>query len=82
MPKLLMPALLLGAALLQPLSARAGVAIGESIWDKKAAIGIAMQSVPAGAQVTSTSCQEIEVGLGNYHYLCRVEYSDPVNPSQ
>lgn len=76
-----MPAALLAAALLHALPARAGVAVGESIWDKTAAIGVAMQSVPAGAQVTDTSCQEVEVGIGNYHYICRVSYSTPANPS-
>ncbi|MEB3173380.1 MAG: hypothetical protein VKL97_05900 [Cyanobacteriota bacterium] len=82
MPNHLMHAALLMAALLHPLGARAGVAVGESIWDKKAAIAIAMQSVPAGAQVISTTCQEVEVGLGNYHYICRVEYSEPLSPSR
>lgn len=66
---------------LMPAAARAGTAVGESIWDKTAAIGVAMQSVPAGAQVTATDCQEVEVGIGNYHYICRVTYSDPVTPS-
>lgn len=66
---------------LWPNTALAGSAVGESIWDKKAAIANAMQSVPAGAQVTDTSCQEVEVGIGNYHYICRVTYTDPVSPS-
>ena len=82
MPHHPIAAAVLLAALLQPLSARAGVAVGESIWDKKAAIATAMQAVPAGAQVTGTSCQEVGVGLGNYHYICRVEYSDPISPSR
>lgn len=73
---------LLLVLLLMPLAAEAATAVGESIWDKKAAIAAAMQSVPKGAQVTDTSCQDVEVGNGNYHYICRVTYTDPVNPSR
>lgn len=73
--------LLLAVVVVMPMAATAGTAVGESIWNKKAAIAAAMQSVPSGAQVTDTSCQEVEVGTGNYHYLCRITYTDPVNPS-
>ena len=74
------PLALLIALGLSPAAAWAGTAVGESIWDRSHAIQQAMQSVPAGAKVTSTDCQEVEVGTGNYHYLCQVTYSDP--PSQ
>ena len=63
--------------LLAPCSAWAGTAVGESIWDRNNALQRAMQSVPAGAQVTNTQCQDIEVGTGNDHYLCQVTYSEP-----
>lgn len=66
---------------LLPLAAQAGTAVGESIWDRQAAINVAMQSVPSGAQVTETRCQDVEVGTGNYHYICTVTYSDPISPS-
>lgn len=79
MSKHLAPLLML---VLLPLAARAGSAVGESIWNKQAAIDVAMQSVPAGAQVTGTSCQEVEVGTGNYHYICTVTYSEPLSPSR
>ena len=57
--------------------AAAGTAIGESIWDRNNARDRALQSVPAGAQIGSTSCQTVEVGTGNYHYSCRITYTDP-----
>jgi len=74
--------LMLLMLVLVPTAARAGTAVGESIWNKAAAIAVAMQSVPPGGQVTATDCDEVEVGTGNYHYLCRVTYSDPVSPSR
>lgn len=64
------------ALLMVPMAARAGSVVGESVWSRQNATERAMQSVPAGSTVTATDCQEIEVGLGNYHYLCRITYSD------
>ncbi len=64
-----------------PTAVLAGDAVGESIWDQQNAIERAMQSVPKGAQVTNTSCDTVEVGTGNYRYICHVTYTDPVNPT-
>ncbi len=69
-------ALVLLALLSLPLAAKADSVVGESVWGRKNAIERARQSLPPGAQVTATDCQEIEVGLGNYHYQCRLTYSD------
>jgi len=65
------------ALLCCPLAARAGVAIGESIWDQQNAIERATQMIPSGALVTATECTTVEVGTGNDHYICRLTYSDP-----
>jgi hypothetical protein len=70
--------LLLASLVVAPAErAAAGTAIGESIWDVNNARDRALQSVPAGAQIGSTSCQTVEVGTGNYHYICRITYTDP-----
>ena len=70
--------LLLASLVVAPAErAAAGTAIGESIWDVNNARDRALQSVPAGAQIGNTSCQTVEVGTGNYHYICRITYTDP-----
>jgi hypothetical protein len=70
--------LLLASLVVAPAErAAAGTAIGESIWDGNNARDRALQSVPAGAQIGGTSCQTVEVGTGNYHYICRITYTDP-----
>ena len=79
MPRHHPPALLLLLASLvvaPAMQAVAGTAIGESIWDRSNARDRALQSVPAGAQIVSTNCQSVEVGTGNYHYICRITYTD------
>lgn len=84
MPKLLPLSLFTAAvaSLLLPMSpAMADTAVGESIWDQQNATDRAMESVPKGAQVTDTSCESVEVGVGNYHYICRVTYTVPMTPS-
>lgn len=69
------------ALLAFPLGAQAGTAVGESIWDQQNAIDRATATIPAGAQVTATNCESVEVGTGNYHYICRITYTDPPAPS-
>jgi hypothetical protein len=59
------------------LPAQAGSVTASSIWDKSNAIERARQQLPAGAVVTAERCQETEVGMGNYRYLCTVEFSQP-----
>ncbi|MEY3543950.1 MAG: hypothetical protein RLZZ247_107 [Cyanobacteriota bacterium] len=64
-------ALLLG---LSP-AAQAGSITAESIWDKKNAIERAQQQLPANATVTSTHCTVVNVSIGNYRYICTLEYT-------
>jgi len=89
MPFTRMPTLLalLAALVLSPVErAAAGTAIGESIWDRKNARERALQSVPAGAQIINSDCQTVEVGTGNFRYICRITYDDsapqPQGPSR
>lgn len=48
-----------------------------SIWDRTAALQQARQQVPAGAVITAESCSVVQVGTGNDHYRCTVEFSEP-----
>jgi hypothetical protein len=76
LPSGLLLLLLAGAA-----PAQAGSVTSQSVWGKSNAIDRAMQQVPAGATVTGTSCDEVNVGIGNYHYTCTVEFTEaPANP--
>jgi hypothetical protein len=85
MPCTRMPLLLalLAALMLGPAErAAAGTAIGESIWDRQNARERALQSVPAGAQILNSDCQTVEVGTGNFRYICRITYGDPAPQPQ
>lgn len=71
-------ALALAALGLGPLVARAEPSrTAESIWSQDDASQRALQLVPAGAQVDSTSCQEIGVGSmgGLPRYRCTVRFT-------
>ena len=71
-------ALALAALGLWPLAARAEPSrTAESIWSQDDASQRALQLVPAGAQVDSTSCQEIGVGSmgGLPRYRCTVRFT-------
>jgi hypothetical protein len=78
----LLAGLLVGMVVAPVERAAAGTAIGESIWDRNNARDRALQLVPAGAQVQSTDCQSVEVGTGNFRYICRITYSDPAPQPQ
>ncbi|QVV68269.1 hypothetical protein [Synechococcus sp. LA31] len=54
---------------------RAGSITAESIWDKKSAIERAEAQMPANATVTNTKCTVVNVHIGNYRYICTVEYT-------
>jgi hypothetical protein len=56
--------------------AHAGSVTVSSIWDRDHALQQARQQLPAGAVITREHCQDVEVGFGNYHYLCTVEFSE------
>ena len=55
--------------------AQAGSITSESIWDKKNAIERAQQQVPANATVTNTHCTVVNVSIGNYRYICTLDYT-------
>ncbi len=77
---LIAPPLLLALAAIAP--ARAGSVTSQSTWSKGNAIERATQQLPRGATVTGTSCTEVNVGIGNYRYICSVEFSPaPVDPA-
>ena len=57
------------------LPAPAGSVTASSIWNKSNAIERARQQLPPGAVISGERCQETEVGIGNYRYLCTVEFS-------
>lgn len=69
-----------GLALLMPLllpdPARAGSAVGESIWGQAAARAEALRQVPAGATGIRTRCSEINI-RGDFRYRCTVRYTEP-----
>ncbi len=70
--------LALAALGLWPLMAQAEPSrTAESIWSQDDASQRALQLVPAGAQVDSTSCQEIGVGSmgGLPRYRCTVRFT-------
>ena len=56
--------------------ARAGSVTSQSVWSKADAIERATQQLPRGATVSGTSCEEVNVGIGNYRYICTVEFSE------
>ena len=64
-------ALLLGSST----GAQAGSITAESIWDKKSAIERAQEQLPARATVTGTHCTVVNVGIGNYRYICTLDYT-------
>lgn len=73
----LLGAIPLGAALALSLNpaAQAGSITAESIWDKKSAIERAQSQLPANATVTNTHCTVVNVRIGNYRYICTLEYT-------
>ena len=75
---------LFGALLLAalPLAARAGSVTAESIWDQGNALQRAQEQVPRGATVTGSHCTEVGVRMGNYRYICTLDYSTaPSSPT-
>ena len=70
-------ALILGAT---P-AAQAGSITAESVWDKKSAIERAQSQLPADATVTNTHCTVVNVTIGNYRYICTLDYTTAPNPA-
>jgi hypothetical protein len=56
-------------------AAQAGSITAESIWDKKNAIQRAQEQLPANATVTNTHCTVVNVRIGNYRYICTLDYT-------
>lgn len=66
-----------GLTALAAAPALAGSVTAESIWDKRNALQRAQSQVPAGSTVTRTECTVVNVGIGNYRYLCTLFFTDP-----
>ena len=62
-------------------AAQAGSITAESIWDKKNAIQRAQEQLPANATVTNTRCTVVNVRIGNYRYICTLDYTTAPNPA-
>jgi hypothetical protein len=63
-------------------AAWAGSSTAESVWDLGNARQRALSQVPTGATITGTRCETVNVGIGNYRYICTVTYTDaPASPS-
>lgn len=57
--------------------ALAGSVTAESVWDKSNALQRARSQLPAGSTVTRTECTDVNVGIGNYRYICTLFFTDP-----
>jgi hypothetical protein len=53
---------------------------GQSIWSQSNALARAQSLLPAGAVVSSSQCQTVEVGIDNERYLCSITYELPPAP--
>ena len=51
------------------------------MWDKKSAIERAQSQLPADATVTNTHCTVVNVTIGNYRYICTLDYTTAPNPA-
>jgi hypothetical protein len=73
----------LAGALILGLSpaAQAGSITAESVWDKKSAIERAQAQLPANATVINTQCTVVNVTIGNYRYICTLEYTTAPSPA-
>ncbi|WP_254896097.1 hypothetical protein [Synechococcus sp. HK05] len=60
--------------------AQAGSITAESMWNKKNAIERAEEQLPANATVTNTHCTVVNVTIGNYRYICTVDYTTTPTP--
>ena len=77
-----LPTLPLAAALYLTPAALAGSITAESIWDQSNAIQRAQEQLPANATVTNSRCTVVNVRIGNYRYICTLDYTtEPLSPS-
>jgi hypothetical protein len=58
--------------------ARAGSVTAQSIMSKENALGRARALLPAGALVSSSQCQTVEVRIDNERYICSLTYEVPI----
>lgn len=70
-------ALFSGLLLLMAGPGAAKTVIGQSVWSKSNALARAQALLPAGAVVSSSECQTVEVGMDNERYLCSITYELP-----
>jgi hypothetical protein len=70
-------ALFSGLLLLMAGPGAAKTVIGQSVWSKSNALGRAQALLPAGAVVSSSDCQTVEIGMDNERYICSITYELP-----
>ena len=74
----LVSAMVAGVALALPAApARAETVTAQSIWSKENAITRAKGQLPAGAVISNSQCQTVEVGMDNERYICTLTYDVP-----
>lgn len=60
--------------------ALANTVTDQSIWSKDNALARARAQMPAGAVVSGSQCQTVEVGMNNERYICTITYDVPAAP--
>lgn len=73
-------ALISGLLTLAATPGLANTVTAQSILSQTNALARATALLPAGAVVTGSQCQTVEVGLDNERYLCSVSYTLPAAP--
>jgi len=74
----LVSAMVAGVGLALPAApAMAETITAQSIWSKENAIARATGQLPAGAVISNSQCQTVEVGMDNERYICTLTYDVP-----
>ena len=53
----------------------------QSPYSRSRALEAARSNLPPGAVVSGSSCNDVEIGDGNFRYFCQITYSVPLAPS-
>ena len=53
----------------------------QSPYSRSRALEAARSNLPPGAVVSGSSCNDVEIGDGNFRYFCQITYTVPVAPS-
>ena len=59
--------------------ALAGSVTAQSVWSQQNALSRAKSLLPAGAEISGSQCQTVEVGLDNTRYICTLTYDLPAS---